>query len=172
MKVAQWSEIADVLPTVDVQSAIEEAFAAYSRGEAVVPPVGEMSFDDPPGEVHLKYGYLKNGEHYVVKIASGFYDNPSLGLPSSQGLMLLFDQATGVLSSVLLDEGKLTDLRTGAAGAVAARHLAPERIEAIGVGGTGHRSAHVIFQRVSTLRCVRRSRLRRQSRGCRRDRIS
>ena len=76
---------------------------AYSAGEAVVPPVGELILDK--GEVHIKYGYLKQAEYYVIKIASGFYDNPDLGLPSGNGLMLLFGQQTGELVSILLDEG-------------------------------------------------------------------
>ena len=120
MKVVGWKSIEDVLPTVDVVAAIEAAFVAYSRGEAVVPPVGEMSFAEPPGEVHIKYGYLTGGDHYVVKVASGFYDNPAMGLPSSSGLMALFSKRTGVPVAVLFDEGRLTDLRTAAAGAVAA----------------------------------------------------
>ena len=134
MKVATWSEIESVLPEIDVVAAIESAFAAYSRGDAVIPPVGEMHLE--AGEVHLKYGYLRGGDHYVVKIASGFYNNAAFGLPSSNGMMLLFDQRTGAPVAVLLDEGKLTDARTAAAGAVAAKHLAPT-VQCIGIVGTG-----------------------------------
>jgi len=127
--------MADVLPNLDVQGAVESALAAYSRGEAVIPPVGEMHLD--AGEVHLKYGYLRGGTHYVVKIASGFYGNPALGLPSSNGLMLLFAQQTGEPVAVLLDEGRLTDARTAAAGAVAAKHLAPQEVRCVGIVGPG-----------------------------------
>ena len=38
----------------DLIPAIEAAFASYSAGRSVVPPVGELLFDDPPGEVHIK----------------------------------------------------------------------------------------------------------------------
>jgi ornithine cyclodeaminase len=131
-----WTEIASVLPQIDLLTAIEEAFIAYSAGDAVIPPVGEMHLEDPPGEVHLKYGHLRGGSHYVVKIASGFYGNPAQGLSSCQGLMLLFDQRTGVPTHVLLDEGRLTDARTAAAGAVAARCLAPQ-VQTVGIVGTG-----------------------------------
>ena len=135
--VARWSEIEAVLPGVDLLTEMERAFCAYSAGQCVVPPVGELLFDDPPGDVHLKYGYVRGEETYVVKIASGFYANAALGLPSSQGLMLLFRQTTGEPLAVLLDEGRLTDLRTAAAGALAARTFAPKNIECIGVLGTG-----------------------------------
>jgi len=126
-----------VVSRLDLVSLMEEGFVAYSEGRVVVPPVGEMLFENPPGETHIKYGYIKDGEYYVIKIASGFYNNPQLGLPSSQGLMLLFSQKTGVLEAVLLDEGYLTNERTAAAGAVAAKHLAPSKVKRIGILGSG-----------------------------------
>jgi ornithine cyclodeaminase len=102
-----------------------------------VPPVGELLFEKPKGDAHIKYGYIKNDDYYVIKIASGFYENSKLGIPSSQGLMLLFDQKTGVPKGVLLDEGYLTDIRTAAAGALASKYFAPKAIKAIGIIGTG-----------------------------------
>jgi ornithine cyclodeaminase len=131
------SQIEQRLKGLDLVRLMEEAFAAFSRGEAVVPPPGELLFEDPPGEVHIKYGYLKSGDTYVVKIASGFWNNPARGLSSSDGLLLVFKKDTGELAAVLNDRGRLTDLRTAAAGAVAAKYLAPEKIETIGVLGTG-----------------------------------
>ena len=137
MRVITIEEIREVLPRLDPFAAMEAAFSSYSEGQAVVGPVGELLFETPPGDVHIKYGYLKGDDYYVVKVASGFYDNPKLGLPSSNGLMLLFDQKTGAGLAVLLDEGYLTDIRTAAAGAVAARHLAPKPVERIGIVGSG-----------------------------------
>lgn len=131
------SQIEQRLKGVDLVRLMEQAFAAFSHGEAVVPPPGELLFEDPPGEVHIKYGYLKAGDTYVVKIASGFWNNPAHGLSSSDGLLLVFKKNTGELAAVLNDRGRLTDLRTAAAGAVAAKYLAPEPIEAVGVLGTG-----------------------------------
>ncbi len=133
--VAGWAEIARVLPGLDLLPAIEAGFAAYSRGEATVPPVGELLF--ARGEAHIKYGYIRGDATFTVKVATGFYDNPALGLASSGGLLLLFDAATGVPVAVLLDEGRLTDLRTALAGAVAAKWLAPKTVRAIGILGTG-----------------------------------
>ncbi|MGF9756449.1 ornithine cyclodeaminase family protein [Microvirga sp. 0TCS3.31] len=131
------SQIEQRLKGVDLVRLMEQAFAAFSRDEAVVPQPGELLFEDPPGEVHIKYGYLKAGDTYVVKIASGFWNNPAHGLSSSDGLLLVFKKDTGELAAVLNDRGRLTDLRTAAAGAVAAKYLAPDQIEAIGVLGTG-----------------------------------
>jgi ornithine cyclodeaminase len=131
------AEIKKALAGIDPIPLIEEGFAAYSRGEVVVPPVGELVFDEPPGDVHIKYGYIKRDDFYVIKIASGFYDNPGLGLPSGDGLMLVFSQKTGVLEAILLDEGYLTNLRTAVAGAVVAKYLAPEKVKAVGIVGAG-----------------------------------
>jgi ornithine cyclodeaminase len=137
MKIINLDQIKEVLKTIDIIPASKKGFIAYSNGNAVMPPVGELLFKNPPGDVHIKYGYILDDEYYVIKIASGFYDNPKLNIPSSNGLMLLFSQKTGAILGILLDEGYLTDLRTAAAGAIAAKYLAPCKITNIGIIGTG-----------------------------------
>lgn len=136
-KIISLDTIKKLVREIDVTGLMARGFDAYSRGQVVVPPVGEMLFDNPPGDVHIKYGYIKDDDYYVIKIASGFYHNPQLGLPSSQGLNLLFSQKTGTLQAILLDNGYLTDIRTAAAGALAARLLAPPRVTGIGIAGAG-----------------------------------
>jgi len=130
-------QIKQVIDQLDVTGQIEEGFIAYSQNRVVVPPVGELIFDKPPGDTHIKYGYIKDDDYFVVKIASGFYENYKLNLPSSSGLMLLFSQKTGMLQSILIDDGYLTNVRTAVAGQIAARYLAPRTVKAIGVFGTG-----------------------------------
>ena len=137
MKIITLQQMKTALEGVDLLPAIEAGFVAYSQRRAEVPPVGVLRFTNPPGDVHIKYGYLHDDEFYVIKIASGFYENPSRGLPSGNGLMLLFRQKTGELAAVLLDEGYLTDLRTAVAGAIAAKYLAPGSVTRIGILGTG-----------------------------------
>jgi len=136
-KILTLDRIKEALSGLDIVGASEEGFVAYSRGRVVVPPVGEMIFEDPPGDVHIKYGFIRGDDVYVIKVASGFYENPKLGLSSSNGLMLLFSQKTGELLAVLLDEGHLTNIRTAAAGAVAAKYLAPRAVRRIGILGAG-----------------------------------
>jgi ornithine cyclodeaminase len=136
-KVYSRAEIERVLRPSEVIAAMEQAFVAYSRGEAVIPPVGQMEFEDPPGDCHIKYGYLKEGTTFTVKIATGFWKNPDRGLPSSNGVVLVFSKRTGELLTIFEDEGRLTDLRTAAAGAVAAKYLAPAEIDWIGIIGAG-----------------------------------
>ena len=137
MKILDKADIVAALEGLELQGVLERAFVAYSRGAAVLAPVSELLFSDPPGDVHVKAGYMTGAEHFVVKIAAGFYRNPELGLPSSQGLMLLFDQRTGQAVALLNDEGHLTDVRTAVAGQIAAAHLAPSNVRRIGILGTG-----------------------------------
>ena len=115
----------------------EDGFVAYSEGRAVVPPAGYLHFEEPPGDCHIKYGYIKGDDYFVVKMATGFYQNADLGLPVGSGMMVLISQRTGNIEALLLDEGYLTDLRTAAAGAVTAKYLAPRSIDRIGIVGTG-----------------------------------
>jgi ornithine cyclodeaminase len=102
-----------------------------------VPPVGELFFDEPPGEAHIKYGYVQGDPYFIVKIATGFYDNVSKGLPNSSGVLLAFDRRTGIPAGILLDEGLLTNIRTAAAGALASRLLAGPGVNKIAVIGGG-----------------------------------
>ena len=67
IKIVDLYTIKSILPKVDLINEIEKGFVAYSNGEVVVPPVGELSFDSPPGDVHIKYGYIKNDDIYVIK---------------------------------------------------------------------------------------------------------
>lgn len=131
------SQIEAVIQPKQVIEAVERAFLAYSTGQAVVPPVGQLDFEDPPGDCHIKYGYLKHGSTFTVKIATGFWKNPERGLASSNGVVLVFSSQTGELLTIFQDEGFLTDMRTAAAGAVAAKYLAPRAIECIGIIGAG-----------------------------------
>jgi len=131
------AQIKSVLRSIQVVPEIEKGFAAYSEGKAVIPPVGELQFKEPPGETHIKYGYLLDDDFYVIKIASGFIESPASNRYTSDGLMLLFKKGTGELVCVLQDECYLTNVRTAAAGAVCAKYLAPKDVECIGIVGAG-----------------------------------
>jgi len=130
-------QIKNALKAMDPIQAIENGFIAYSQGKAVIPPVGELIFDNPPGGMHIKYGKINEDKYFVVKVATGFQENHRLNLPSGTGLMLVFKQKTGELTAILLDEGHLTNIRTAAAGAVVAKYLAPSKINRIGIFGAG-----------------------------------
>jgi ornithine cyclodeaminase len=113
--------------------------------------LAEILFSDPPGEAHIKAGHIAGDAVFVVKVATGFYRNPAIGLSSSSGLMIAFDATTGVPKAVLLDRGKLTDLRTAAAGAVAAKLLAPRNVSGIAIFSASARCepSHQIAKRLA-----------------------
>jgi ornithine cyclodeaminase/alanine dehydrogenase-like protein (mu-crystallin family) len=114
--------------------ACERAFIAYSSGAAETPGVIHLDVPESGGEVHVKAGFLHGEPSYAIKASSGF---SGVDPPAIDGLVMVFDARTGAPAAFLLDNGYLTDLRTGAAGGVAARHLAPERVERVAVIGTG-----------------------------------
>ena len=136
MKILYCDEIKTIVRELDLVPLIKKGFVAYSEGRSVVPPVGELSFNDPPGDVHIKYGYITGDEYYVIKIASGFWNNEQLGISNGQGMMLLFKQQTGQCEAILLDDAYLTDVRTAVAGAICAE-LFTNDVNCIGVLGTG-----------------------------------
>ncbi|MDQ0323948.1 ornithine cyclodeaminase [Pararhizobium capsulatum DSM 1112] len=131
------AEIDAVLPRVDATEAVAQGFVAFSKGDVEVAPVGELLFPENSGELHIKFGAIRGDDVFVVKLATGFFNNPTIGLPPFNGCMIVLSQKTGVIDAVLLEEGELTNHRTAAAGAVAAKALAPGNLRAIGIVGTG-----------------------------------
>lgn len=130
-------EIRSLLDPAACILAMERAFAAYSTGQAELPAVSHLDVPEHQGNIHIKAGHLRGGPYYAVKIVSGFLNNPQLGLPANDGMVVVFDAKTGAPCAFLLDNGFITDLRTGAAGACAAKHLARENVVRVAVIGTG-----------------------------------
>ena len=116
---------------------IEDAFKSLALGKTTMPPILRLDIEKYHGESDVKAAYIEGLDSYAIKVASGFFNNPKLGLPSSNGLMILLDSQTGVLKSVLLDKGYLTDVRTAIAGAIAAKHLSNKGATNAGIIGAG-----------------------------------
>jgi ornithine cyclodeaminase len=135
---------------------VENAFAALAGGAVVMPPILSMAIAEHHGEVDVKTAYVPGLDCFAIKISPGFFDNPKLGLPSTSGLMILFSSTTGQLRALLLDNGYLTDVRTAAAGAVAARHLSREDAQAVAVLGTGLQ-ARMQLTALTLVRPIRRA---------------
>jgi ectoine utilization protein EutC len=117
--------------------AVEAGFERLSRGEALVPPIMMLPVPEKRGEVDIKAALIRGEDSLAVKIASGFFDNPKAGLPSAGGLMVVLSTETGFPRALLLDNGYLTQVRTAAAGAIAAKYLAPRQVATAGVIGAG-----------------------------------
>ena len=117
--------------------AVEDGFTRLAQGMATVPPIMMIPVPGRSGEVDVKSAYVEGWESFAVKIASGFFDNPKQGLPSGSGMMIVVSAETGFPQAVLLDNGYLTDIRTALAGAIAAKYLARNKIDSVGVVGAG-----------------------------------
>ncbi len=136
--------------------AVRLGFAKLSGGEVVQPPIMHIEIAEHNGEVDLKGAYVKGLDSFALKLSSGFFENHKRGLPSASGLMVLVSAETGVPQALLLDNGYLTDVRTGLAGALAAELLAPEEVETVGILGSGAQARYQLraltlvrdFQRV------------------------
>ncbi|MHC1549107.1 ectoine utilization protein EutC [Phyllobacterium sp. K27] len=108
---------------LDAVACVENAFEALATKAVAMPPVLRLDIPEHRGEVDVKTAYVPDIDSFAIKISPGFFDNPKLGLPSVNGMMVLLSSKTGLVEALLLDNGYLTDVRTAAAGAVAAKHL-------------------------------------------------
>ena len=116
---------------------VEDCFRALATEPVVMPPILHLEIAEHNGEVDVKTAYVPGFESFAMKMSPGFFDNPKIGLPSVNGLMVVFSARTGLVEAVLLDNGYLTDVRTAAAGAVAAKWLAREDAGRVGIVGAG-----------------------------------
>lgn len=129
-----------IAATLDLETAfdgVQQSYRLYSSGQVTSAPVGHLGFENPPGDCHIKSAHLHGEPCFAVKVSNGFYDNPAQGLPSSNGLILVFSAETGVPLALLLDEGLITDMRTALAGVVATSLACPDGFGTIGIIGTG-----------------------------------
>lgn len=129
--------LAPLLDRAAVIDAVRGALIAQARGQVQSPLPGQLLFDAPHGDCHIKFGHLKGAETFAIKVATGFYDNPGLGLPVNHGLILVLSARTGAPVLLLKDDGWLTAWRTAAATALAAQALAAPGATRVGIVGTG-----------------------------------
>ena len=157
MKAVTEDQLRRLVGEEEALEAVEKAFRALSQGKAVQPPPLGMDLPKVRGEVHVKGAYLEGEPIFAMKVASGFYNNARRGLPTGSGLVLVFDATTGFPLALLQDNGYLTELRTGAAGALAVRLLAPEKPLEVAVLGAGSQARYQLkaMARVRNLKRIR-----------------
>lgn len=137
MRVLTLDEIRGVATRDRVIEVVRSALIAHSEGRTQVPPPVHLTFADADGDAHVKAGHLLRAKTFSVKLASGFYGNRRLGLPSNHGLIVVSSAQTGEVAAVLEDEGWLTAWRTAAAASLATDALARPGPIALAVIGTG-----------------------------------
>jgi ornithine cyclodeaminase/alanine dehydrogenase-like protein (mu-crystallin family) len=135
------AEIRDLVDAELARTAIEGAFRALHRGEATLASVISLPFRDPDGVAHIKAGHLHDDGVWTVKVSTDF--DPGDGGPTRHGgLMLVVSATDGTPVGVLGDNGFLTELRTGAAGAVAADLLARRDATTAAIVGAGSQARY------------------------------
>ncbi len=159
MTILTEAELRRLVPLdADAVTVVENALRVLATGAAVMPPVLRLDISQAHGEVDVKTAYLPGFDGFAIKISPGFFDNPKLGLPSLNGLMVYLSATTGLVEALLLDNGYLTDVRTAAAGAVAARHLAREDAAIAAILGAGVQ-ARLQLQALALVRPIRQARI-------------
>jgi ornithine cyclodeaminase/alanine dehydrogenase-like protein (mu-crystallin family) len=130
------AEIASLIDLDDVIREVERAFAMYAEG--AIPPPGILGLAVGTGGFHIKSAWLAGADpRFAVKANANFPGNREFsGLPTIQGVIALFDGATGAPVAVM-DSIEITILRTAAATAVAARHCAREDASTVTIFGCG-----------------------------------
>ena len=123
---------------------VTKGFTALAKGHVTLPPILRIDVEENHGEVDVKTAYIQGLDSFAIKIAAGFFENWKLGLPTGSGMMVLINSQTGNPLAVLMDNGYLTDVRTGIAGAIAAKHLAPKEVKIVGVIGSGMQARYQI----------------------------
>jgi ornithine cyclodeaminase/alanine dehydrogenase-like protein (mu-crystallin family) len=141
MLILDEDEIRDLVDAKTARPAIEGAFRALHRSEATLASVISLPFRNPDGLAHIKAGHLHDDGVWTVKVSTDF--DPGDGGPTRHGgLMLVVSATDGTLVGVLGDNGFLTELRTGAAGAVAADLLARRNVTTAAIVGAGSQARY------------------------------
>jgi ornithine cyclodeaminase/alanine dehydrogenase len=123
------------IAVADVIQDLEAAFAAKGRGEVEMPPKPGIH-PRPDAFIHAMPAYVRSGDIAGLKWIAGYPENVGRGLPYISGLMILNDPATGIPLAVT-DATWITAVRTGAATAVAAKHLARPAASRLAIVGCG-----------------------------------
>jgi ornithine cyclodeaminase len=139
MLILNESEIRDLAGAATAHTVVQEALRALHRGRATLPAVISIPFRAPEGLAHIKAGHLHDDAFWTVKVSTDI-EPPGGGPTRHGGLMLVIGAVDGALAGVLLDNGYLTDLRTGGAGAVAADLLARGDAATAAIVGAGNQA--------------------------------
>lgn len=130
------SDVLELLTLPDCITAVEEAFRLHADGRTLGP--GVLGVHAHGGGFHIKAaGLLGSRRYFAAKTNANFPENPvRFGRPTIQGTVVLADAENGAPLAIM-DSGSITALRTGAATAVAARHLARRDARVATIVGCG-----------------------------------
>ena len=135
---------------IDAIEAMKEAFTALSSGTAIVPTRLSLDVSDQHA-LHLSMpAYITGGKYITVKLVNVHYDNPQMGLPLVNGIIVVMDAECG--EPIALVEGKsVTALRTGAGSGLATKLLSRKESKKAVIFGAGDQAK----TQIEAISCVR-----------------
>ena len=137
MRVVAENMVRSAVSLSSAREAVHDAFVALHAGVTLAPPEFAMTFDNG-GELHIKGAHL-GGRWAAFKLATGQFPGGT-----NSGFTIVIDTETGVAEALLDDCGWLTEMRTAAAGAVAAKALARSDSKRVGLLGAGVQAGYQI----------------------------
>lgn len=148
-RVVRLNQIQAVVTMPIALEAVRTSLQALADGTCVLPEA--IGLEVPGGDVHVKGGYLGSARYIGFKVASAFPGNAGRNLPANNGFSVALDARTGIVAAFLLDEGWLTEIRTAAAGALAAELLSRPESTSVALVGAGVQAGY----QLEALRAVR-----------------
>jgi alanine dehydrogenase len=132
-------EVEKLLDMKGTLKVVEEAFRQHGLKKVQMPSKLYLYFKNHNGDLRTMPAYLEEQDITGVKIVNVHPDNPKSGLPTVMALVILNSTQTGAPLAIM-DGTYLTDMRTGAAGGVAVKHLARRNSKTVGFVGTGNQA--------------------------------
>ncbi len=117
------------------------AFSNLSSGDSYVPKRYITKINDESLTFLLKPAFLKNHDQSSIKVLTQKNSNYNLGIPTIQGIVLLIDNITGEILSIM-DGASITALRTGAASGLATKHFSRKDSSKLAIFGCGTQEEH------------------------------
>jgi alanine dehydrogenase len=129
-------ELEQLLSLKNVSEVVQQGFIAFQKGEALAYPVIREFLGKYEGIFGIKSGFVKSQDYLGFKAGGYWKNNPRMGIPGHQSLIILYDPKNGIPQAVM-DGNFITIIRTGAVGGLAAKYLARKNSEIAAVIGCG-----------------------------------
>ena len=154
MLILNQEEVKQIIPLTEINKVVKQielAFLKYGKGEVDMPPKTYLYFKNDNGDLRVMPSFSEELKMAGTKIVNVHPDNPKNNLPTVGAVIVLNDAKTGALLA-LMDGTYITGMRTGAAGAVAAKYLAKKDAKTLGVVGAGRQALFQIAATAGTLK--------------------
>jgi len=132
-------KIASFLPMEECIAVMEKMFRSLAAGECLQPLRNIMRLPDGNGVLGMMPGHAATLGVMGIKVITVFHANSESGLPSHQGIVMLFDAKHGQ-PLMLFDALEVTAIRTAAVSAVATKLLSRKNSSILAIIGSGEQA--------------------------------